>query len=145
MRTRILVLAAVVVTAALASDIRAEVASSVRLEFIKEKPAGLNIEAAGVRLTSYQYSREIRGHGNPFTAGNGPSIVLNIRNDGTLPREVSLAMALYDRKGMLVGVASEANGGKLKPGEAAEIKAVVRDVNANVPYADSVQFSLQVK
>ncbi len=131
--------------AGLASDARAEVASSVRLEFVKEKPTGLDVEAAGVRLTSYRFNREIRGHGNPFTAGAGPVLFLTIRNDGSLPREVGLAVALYDKRGLLLGVGSEDHGGKLKPGEFAEIKTVIRDVNSGVPRADAIQFSLEVR
>jgi hypothetical protein len=144
-RTGTLVLAAVIVSAALAANVQAEVASSVKLQFVKDAPSGLGVEAAGVKLVSYRFNREIRGQGNPFTAGGGPALFMNIRNDGTLPREVALAVALYDRNGSLIGVASEGNGGKLKPGESKEIKAVIRDVNANVPYANAIQFSLQVK
>ena len=145
MRTGTLALAAFLMTAALAADVQAEVASSVKLQFVKDTASGLAVEAAGVKLVSYRFNREIRGQGNPFTAGAGPVLFMNVRNDGTLPREVGLAVALYDRNGALIGVASEANGGKLKPGEAKEIKAVIRDVNANVPYANAIQFSLQVK
>ncbi len=56
-----------------------------------------------------------------------------------------MAVALFDRSGLLVGAGAEDISGKLDPGEEKEIKVVFKGVNQNVASAASMQVSLEIQ
>lgn len=110
----------------------------------KDQTVDVSVENAGIRVVSYRFQRELRGGINPFNWGDGPTMQLMVRNDGSAPREFSVAVALFDGSGALVGAATESHG-KLKPGAEEEMKIVFKHVNQNVAHASTVQMSVEIR
>ncbi|HET6371897.1 MAG TPA: hypothetical protein VFG76_01225 [Candidatus Polarisedimenticolia bacterium] len=133
---------AIVMAVAMSQDARAAL-RTVRVPFTKQSRAALSLEAEQIKVVGYQLSRNVRGSENPFSWRDGPSLRIEVRNDGAEPRDFSLAAALFDNEGNLVGVATGAHTGKLDPGEIQEIKVEFKDVNQNVPRATVLYMSLE--
>jgi len=137
--------AALVALLALTPTVHAGGLKSFKGPLVKDQDTEVSVANAGLRLVSYRFSRQPRGARNIFKIGSGPNISFLVRNEGTLPRDFAVAVALFDKSGLLVGVGAEENSGKLDPGEEKEVKVVFRGVNQNMGSAASMQVSLEIQ
>lgn len=105
----------------------------------------VTLKNAGIAIRGYRFVRQARiMQKTPFVDG-GPSLEIDVANEGTEKEDFAIAVALFDRKGRLVGVGTGDTLGKLEPGEAKQVKVVIKDVNQEAIYATTVQMSLEVK
>ena len=112
---------------------------------IKHEAARVSLKNAGIAIQGYRFVRPARiMQKNPF-AGSGPSLHVDVVNEGGAPQDFGLAVALFDKAGRLVGVGTGDHTGKLDPGEAAQVKVLFRDVNQDAHLATSLQISVELK
>src|SRR5881296_1469189 len=69
---------------------------TLRTSFVKDRPANVDVAKDGIRVANYRFDRLTRGGANPFKMGAGPSIVFNVKNEGTDKRDFGIAVALFD-------------------------------------------------
>ena len=144
MRSLLVIATAALVALAPATPCDAGI-KSIKLSFVKDKSVGLSLEKEGIQVLSYRFDRPRRGPHKTFNMGAEPALIVSVANAGTEPKEFSLAAALYDREGNLVGAGSGSQSGKLDPGEEDEIKVVFRDVTQHVAHAVAMQLSLETQ
>ncbi|HKY33141.1 MAG TPA: FxLYD domain-containing protein [Candidatus Polarisedimenticolia bacterium] len=144
-RKTLRLLAAALLIHAAAGSAAAAAIKSAKGPLVRHEKAAVTLKNAGIAITGYQLVRPTRlGRTNPFS-DSGPALHLDVRNEGSEPRDFAIAVALFDKAGRLVGAAAEGHSGKLEPGEAAEVKVVFKEVNEEVPLATSVQVSLEIR
>ena len=144
MRSLLVTLTAALVALAPAAPCEAGIVS-VKAAFVKDRSVDLPLQKEGIQVRSYRFDRPRRGSHNTFNMAGEPTLIVNVVNAGSEPRDFSIAAALYDREGNLVGAGSGGHTGKLKPGEEQEIKVVFRDVTQNVAHAVAMQMSLETQ
>jgi hypothetical protein len=66
-------------------------------------------------------------------------------NEGDEPRDFSVAVALFDLQGKLVGVAVDNPGGKLKPGETDELSLTFKHLNRFTKHAKTFMLSIEIQ
>jgi len=100
-------------------------------------------ENTGIKVLNYRFVRPLRSEGGLFK-GNEPTMDLTITNEGDEPRGFSVAVALFDLEGKLVGVASDTPG-KLKPGVTEELSLSFRHLNRFAKYAKTFTLSIEIE
>ena len=119
---------------------------SLKASFVRNGAAEISIAEDGLRVVRYQLNRLMRGSENPLKAfAGGPAIIIDVRNEGAEPRDFALAVALFDRQGVLVGIGSQSHTGDLDPGESDQLKLVLKDVNHGVPQAVTIIMTLETR
>ena len=118
---------------------------TVRVGFVKDRPAALNMSSAGIRVEGYRFARAVRGTSNTFKMHQSPSIVFDVTGDGTFEKNFGIAVALFDASGRLVGASSARHKGKLDPGKREEIKVEFEDVNQDLHRAATVFMTLELE
>ena len=93
------------------------------------------VRNAGIAVRGYKFARQARiMQKTPFVDG-GPSLEVDVANEGTQGEDFAIAVALFDRKGKLVGVGTGDHTGKLDPGKTVQVKVVFKDLNQEAIYA----------
>ena len=119
---------------------------SLKAVFVRNGAAQISMTEDGVSVVRYQLNRLMRGGDNPMKIfAGGPAIVFDVRNDGGQPHDFALAVALFDRQGVLVGAGSQSHTGDLDPGETDQVKLVLKDVNQGVPQASTIIVTLETR
>ncbi len=119
---------------------------SLKAGFVRSGAAEISMTEDGVRVLRYQLNRLMRGGENPSKAfSGGPAIVFEVRNEGAEPRDFALAVALFDRQGVLVGAGTQSHTGDLDPGGTDQVKLVLKDVNQGVPQASTIIMTLETR
>lgn len=121
------------------------VSDSLRATFVKDRPAAVDVARDGIHVVSYRFDRLTRGGANPFKMGSGPSVVLDVRNEGTAEKDFAIAVALFDMDGRLVGAGTGSQAGKLDPGKTEEIKVVFHGVSRDVHRATTIFLTLETE
>jgi len=116
---------------------------TIRTPLIMNELKAVSIRTGGVHVTGYRFTRLTRAAVNLFKPGAGPTMEITVRNEGDSERDFSLAVALYDKAGNLVGVAAENPKGKLEPGEETQIKLSFKDFNRYASHAETAQIGLE--
>jgi hypothetical protein len=107
--------------------------------------ARVTLRNGDIAIRGYRYMRPVRIMKKTPFADGGPSMEVDVANEGTRPQDFAIAVALFDREGRLVGVGTGDHTGKLEPGEMKQVKVVFRDVNQEANRATTVQMSLEIK
>ena len=118
---------------------------TMRAAFVKDRVAAVNMATDGIRVADYHFDRVVRGGVNPFKMGAGPSIVFNVKNEGTEKKDFGIAVALFDAEGHLVGASTGSHSGKLDPGQSKEVKVEFRQVSHDVPRAATMFMTLETE
>ena len=118
-------------------------ADQLRIPFVKDRPAVINMTRDGIHVTKYWFARAMRGGANPFKMGQGPAIVFDVENVGAAEKDFGIAVALFDASGRLVGAGTAHHSGKLDAGKTEEVKVIFQDVNADVHRAATAFMTLE--
>ena len=105
----------------------------------------VSAENQGIRVVNYRFTRPLRSAKKLFKKDGGPTMDLVVTNEGKEPQDFSVAVALFDLKGKLVGVASEKPSGKIKPGETKEVSLTFKHLNRFTKNARTFTLSLELK
>ena len=100
----------------------------------------------GLRLDSVEFTMPAPGGRRFLKFGGNVVAEVAVSNGGSEPRKIGLAIALFDKEGRLVGVAS--GGSKLiaiKPERQSVYSLVFDDLNRSASRAVSFQISLEPK
>lgn len=118
---------------------------TMRASFVKDRPAVVDVAMDGIRVADYHFDRLTRGDDKLFKVGGGPSIVFDVKNEGTEKKDFAIAVALFDGEGHLVGAATGSHSGKLDPGETKEVKVVFHGVSRDVHRAATMFMTLETE
>ena len=110
---------------------------------VRDKQTPVSVANSGIRVLDYRFHRSVRGTAKLFRAGSGPVMHLTVTNEGAEPTDFAVAIALFDKSGNLVGVATENPNGKLDPGETEEMSLTFRHLNRFAKQATSLQMSIE--
>ena len=144
LRTMRPLLAGTLLILAAGSAPRAELRSA-RGPIMMHDHANVTLRNAGIAVRGYKFARQARiMQKTPFVDG-GPSLEVDVANEGTQGEDFAIAVALFDRKGKLVGVGTGDHTGKLDPGKTVQVKVVFKDLNQEAIYATTMQMSLEIK
>lgn len=118
---------------------------TIKVPIDQDTVSAVSLSQDGVEVVQYRMVREVRGTANPLKMGlgGGPAVHVDVANHGQEPKDFSVAAALFDKRGRLVGAGSSGNTGKLDPGETKEMKIVFRDVQQEVRYAAWLYLTLE--
>lgn len=139
-RALLIALATIAVSAPALAGLR-----SVKVPFVKNEWTEVGLMQDRIHVLSYRISLATNVSMNPLKVGAGPAMFFNVKNEGDAPTDFSLAVALFDVEGSLVGAATGSHAGKLEPGESKEVKIIFRDVNERVPDAATAQVTLETR
>ena len=118
---------------------------SAKVPFVKNEWTDVGLTQEGIHVLNYRISLATNVSMNPLKVGAGPAIFFNVKNEGTAATDFSLAVALFDKEGNLVGAASGSHAGKLEPGESKEVKLIFRDVNQSVSDAITAHVTVETR
>ena len=143
-RRVISVLGTMLLAAQLSPPLPAQIRSA-KGPLVKDEVARVSLKNAGLVIHGYRFVRPARiMQKNPFGDG-GPSLQVDISNEGTTSEDFGVVVALFDREGRLVGAGTGDHTGKLDPGESVQVKVPFKDVNQDAHLATSLQISLELR